>query len=137
MPVVGLSAASTRDQKSPVVSLQEPTLPAKKKVEEKQEWQVVSRERGKPQAVGSRSPEVPKCKGTNSPIPKGETPVSYAEKLHNQCKKYDPGYEKFEKIKQFEWLLKAKKATCTIEGTASFSLYAIFSKEKFSPSSNA
>lgn len=35
-----------------------------------------------------------------SPISKNETPASYAEKLHQQCKKFDPGYKKFQKIKE-------------------------------------
>lgn len=64
---------------------------------------------GNPQAARSQSPETPKCKNTNSPIPKGQIPVIFPEKLHMQCKKYDTRYAMFEKIKELVRLLKAKK----------------------------
>lgn len=64
-------------------------MPTKKKAEEKQEWLVMGRARGKLQAAASQSPEALKSKDTNSPIPK--TQANYAETLHMCCKKYDPG----------------------------------------------
>lgn len=77
-----LPAVSTGGQKAPAGSLPEPTFPVTKKAEEKQEWQVVSRARWKPQAEGSQSLKAPKCKETNRLIPKSEIPASYAGKLH-------------------------------------------------------
>lgn len=65
----------------------------------------MGRARGKFQAVGSQSPEAPKSKDTNSPIPKGETPASYAQK----SKRFHPGYEKSLKIKELDKKLRQKK----------------------------
>lgn len=92
-PVMGLSGAGTGGQKPLVGYLSEPILPVKN-AEEEQEWQVVDRARGKPQIAGSHSAETSKCKGTNSPIPRCDTPANYAEKLYKQCKKYDPDMKK-------------------------------------------
>lgn len=46
----------------------------------------------------AQSPEARKGKDTNSPIPTGEAPDSYASSLHEPSKKLDPGYEKFKMI---------------------------------------
>lgn len=107
---MGLPVAGTGGwKKTPAGSIPEPTLLATKKAEEKQEWLVVDRTKGKPQATGSQSPEGPNDKETNSPSPKGEAPASYASRLHELSKKFDPGYEMFNKIKELERQLKTKK----------------------------
>lgn len=96
---------------------------------------IVSRTREKLQAAGSHSPEAPhQNKDTNSPIPKCETPASYPEKLHQQYKKYDPGYEKFEKIKELDNLLKVRKQLGPVRGPSPSVSIPSYPK-KVSPSS--
>lgn len=76
----------------------------------------------------------PKCKDTKSPIPKSETPASYAETLHKQCKKYDSGYEQFVKIR-VRGAAEGEKPNWSRVDTASFSYPNIFPIAKVSPSS--
>lgn len=79
----------------------------------------MGRVRGKLQAAGSQCPEAPKSKDTNSPIPNGEILANYPENLHQLCKKYDPRYEKFEKIKELERLLKGNTVDQEFQGCKS------------------
>lgn len=102
--------------------LPEPTLSAKKETEKKQEWLVVGRARGKLQVAGSQSPESPKGKDTDSPISMGETSASYASRLHELSKKFNPEYENFNEIKHLERQLKAKKHPRPVEASRSLTL---------------
>lgn len=87
---MGLTVAGTGGEKAPVGSLPEPTFLAKKKAEDKQEWPVVGRARGKLQDAGSQFSEASKNNDTNCPTPKGKTPASHAEKnLHHQFNTYE------------------------------------------------
>lgn len=69
----------------------------------------MDRVRGKLQAAKSQSYEATKGKDTNSPTPKGEDPAKYASTLNELSKKFNPGYEKFIKIKELERQLMAKR----------------------------
>lgn len=77
-----------------------PELAVLERAEDTQKWLVVGSVSEKTQGAGSQFPEAPKCKDTSSPIPKGEILARYPEKVHELSKRYDPGYEKFEKIKE-------------------------------------
>lgn len=69
-PVICLYAADTGGEKAPVGSLPDLTFPAKKKVEQKQEWQAVGRARGKLHAAGSHSSEAPRASTLIVPFPR-------------------------------------------------------------------
>lgn len=88
-------------------------------MEKKQEWLVVGRVRGKLQVVGSRSPEAPKGKDTDSSISMGDTPASYTSRLHELSKKFNPEYENFNEIKHLERQLNAKKHPRPVEASQS------------------
>lgn len=118
-PVVGMPATRTDVENSPVGSNSQPPfpekpLPATSVIREKGEgeWQVVGKAKGKTQAAEPR-PTLKTANDTNSPTPstsaKGDSPASYSEKLREKMIRYEPSFEKKEKLQLLKESLKTKR----------------------------
>lgn len=81
-------------------------------VKEKAEWQVVGVAKGKHLTAGPRSTEAATGNDTYRPTPsassKSDSPTSYAKQLRQQNLKYEPSFEKAEKLHQLKEALKAR-----------------------------
>lgn len=70
------------------------------------EWLVAGRARRKLQTAGTQSPEAPETKGTDCSTPfisvKANAPGSKIISIIECQRKYDPGFEKTEKIKRLK-----------------------------------
>lgn len=72
----------------------------------------MGRARGKLRAAGPHSTKVPMVKDTHSPThstsAKGNSPTSYADQIRMQKLKYEPSFEKTEKLRELKDALKEK-----------------------------
>lgn len=103
-PVTGMSAnGSCSHHAFPEKPLSTVSAVAEKR---KGKYLVTTRVRGRHQTVGPQSLEVPRTKGTHSPIPstsvKDDAPASVKASFEELQTKYDPGYEKTDRIKKFK-----------------------------------